>query len=61
MSAKQPTLEGVPAKPRRRFVMKQPRKAWLRARLLDATDECDRLRAELDAVPRWLRRIFRAG
>jgi hypothetical protein len=54
----QPDLPEVPPKPRKPRRMLQPRKAWLRAKLRDLTEERDTLRAELEAVPRFLRRMF---
>jgi hypothetical protein len=58
---RQPTLEGVPEKPRKRWQLKQPRKAWLRARIDTLERENAELRAELEdqRAPLWRRLLNR--
>ncbi len=51
----QPGLPEVPAKPRRHFVMKQPRKAWYRARVAALEREVAELR---EASRPWWRHLF---
>jgi hypothetical protein len=52
---RQPDLPEVPPKPRRPRVMRQPRKAWYRARVAKLEAEVAELRAERSP---WWRRLF---
>ena len=58
---RQPTLEGVPPKPRKPRVMRQPRKAWLRAKLEEAQQRVRELEAENQTLRRahWWLGLFR--